>query len=622
MGRSRKRGRAREPSGDYQMRPVDFQTGEQPLNGDGKALVHRAYELFEFFRQRLEPEHREMTAARKARQLQQEDRSMTAPTSMTLNSCIDNVIADQVDNMPEAFLAPERADVANSAEAMTDIVSFVLYQVKWPKTYKKIMEDSAVAGTGIAQVIWNDALDDGKGMVDVISWHPEDFYPDPMYENIQDGRACFKATTTTVAWVQAHYPDAAAYVHADVIRSDDAESMMQDTPSGDHKVTLLEYWYRKYDADAKRERVHMAQLAGHALLYSTELGIGCDAEEYETGVYAHGMYPFVLFKYRDVWRKPFGTGLYRDYRSTQEAIDRYAKYIDDNARESSIQKHFIRRGSGIPVEDLADMSRTVFEWDGADIRQEMQTIQAAPLNGQVHQFMETLINAMKQDSGQNQFNRGEGGGGVIAASAISHLITQGGKITRWHAAGYMDEFREMVEQILWLLSEYIDEDRVFQITGGWDSEHGLDGKPITMKAPPKEGDALPKPAYSVRVEPQRTNGYWKDKFNEMVLKAYEFAAQSDTPIPPHVLISMLQGYPDKKRIVNMLEEVSQQQAQMAQLQAKNAQMAADIKNKDDLIRGLEGEATTQGGAGAINARQGGSGNVLEMLQNAATTTNA
>ena len=40
---------------------------------------------------------------------------------------------------------------------------------------------------------------------------------------------------------------------------------------------------------------------------------------------------------------------------------------------------------------------------------------------------------MKQDCGQNQFTRGEGGLNVTAGTAIHYLQEAGGKITRWHS---------------------------------------------------------------------------------------------------------------------------------------------------------------------------------------------
>lgn len=392
-------------AGDMTMRDERTLTA-QPLSARERGLLRRGYELFDFFSDRLREEHEQMRQARMMRQRKQMERSLTAPGSNTLNSCVDNMIADQTDNMPEAKMVPEREETARSAEEMSDVVSFVLYHAGWPGKYQMLMEDTVVTGTGVAEVFWDDDMEDGEGMVNVIAWHPEDFYPDPMYENIQDGRGCFKVTHTTVAWVEEHYPQAKGYVVEDAYANQDEEAQF-DAPDGDAKTTLIEFWYKRYDAQKRRTRVHMAQFAGKALLYSTETGYGVPGGErtYREGVYAHGQYPFTMFKYRDVWRKPFGTGLIHDYRETQNAIDRYAKYIDDNARESSIQRHFVRRGSGIHVEDVADLSKTIIEWEGSDIREVMQTIQAQPLNGQVYQMMQYLADTMKQDYGQSYFFR-------------------------------------------------------------------------------------------------------------------------------------------------------------------------------------------------------------------------
>ena len=557
---------------------------EQPLNEREQELVRRAYELFDFFRDKLSDAHEEMYEARAMRQLAQSGKSRTSAPSMTLNSCIDNVIADQMDNMPEAVLVPERQETEQSAEEMTDVIGFVLYQAGWPGKYQKLMEDAVVTGTGVAQAFWNDDAMDGEGMVDIIAWHPEDFFPDPMYENIQDGRGVFKTTNTTVAWVEEHYPEAKGYVRADDIRPDDEASMLRDTPKGDEKVTLLEFWYKRYDAEKRKTRVHMAQFAGRALLYSTELGFGCSESDYKEGVYAHGQYPFHMFKYRDVFRQPFGTGLTHDYKDTQLTIDRYQKYIDDNARESSIQRHVVRRGSGVNAEDVADMSKQVIEWDGANIREVIQTIQASPLNGQVYQMMNFMVDAMKQDSGQNQFNRGEGGGGITAASAISQLVAQGGKITRLHVEQFKDTFREMIEQVLWVLADYISEKRVIKIVGGWDSGMGMQNRLIELHSPPKDGDRLLKPAYSVRVQVQKHNPVWSERFNELLMRAAEISSQGGKPIPADILMSAIQGFPDKGRIVRMLREVGTMHDQIAQMEQQMAQMQQQLEAKDAVIR--------------------------------------
>ena len=67
-----------------------------------------------------------------------------------------------------------------------------------------------------------------------------------------------------MAWVEEHYPHARGYVHGD--HADDAQEVQaQNIADGDEKVTLIEFWYRRYDAKTRRNRVHMAQAAGGAL---------------------------------------------------------------------------------------------------------------------------------------------------------------------------------------------------------------------------------------------------------------------------------------------------------------------------------------------------------------------
>lgn len=574
-----------QPAGDYVLDPHARQDPEaQPLSDREKELLRRGYSLYNHFSDCLRTEHEAMHDARAMRQLRQDQRSVTSPASNTLNSCIDNVIADQIDNMPEARMAPEREETAQSAEELTDVTSYVLYHAGWPGKYQKIMEDAVVTGTGIAQVFWDDDLEDGDGMVNVIHWHPEDFYPDPMYEDIQEGRACFKATQTTVAWVEEHYPHVKGYVTGSMDGTE-LERELAEAPDGDVRTTLIEYWYKRYDAKKRKNRVHMALLAGRALLLSTETGYGIEDGEatYREGVYAHGMYPFIMFRYRDVFRKPFGTGLVHDYRDTQNTIDRYQKYIDDNARQSAIQRTFIRRGSGVNSEDLANYNKTVIEWDGNDIREVMQTIQAAPLNNQVFQSMQYLVDCMKQDSGQNQFNRGEGGLGVTAAAGIVALQEAGGKITRWHTESFKDSFREMVEQIIWVLSEYMPPERKLRIVGGWDNTENMEGRLIELSAPKYEGDEMLRPAYFVRVQVQKNNPMQNQAHNEFVQNVAQVCAQYGNPLPPEVVVRLMRDVPNKSSILKAIAQSGTMHDQIAQLQAQLEDANNKIAGRDAVI---------------------------------------
>lgn len=581
--------------GDVRMAALTDRGYEQPLDEAQKRLKQRGYELFRFFYDQHREFHQEIREARLQRKLRQEKKSTTSPAGNTLNSSIDNVIADQIDNMPEAIMVAERQETMDSAEEMTDVVGYVMYQADWDDKFQTILEDAVVTGTGIAEVFWDEDAENGEGMVNVLAWHPEDMYPDPMYENIQDGRAVFKTTHTTVAWVEEHYPHAKGYVREDEYARQDDRALVE-VPAGDQKVTLIEYWYKRYDAEKRKYRVHMAQLAGGALLFSSELDFHVGKKgEYREGLYAHGQYPFTFYRYRKVPKQPFGTGLIHDYKETQETIDRYYKYIDDNARQSSVQRTFVRKNSGVNADQIADLSQTVIEWEGNDIREVMQTIQASPLNNQVFQMTQYLSDMMKLDSGQNQFSRGEGGLGVTAASAIEALQEAGGKISRWHTAIFKSAFKSMTEQILWVLSEYLDPKRKFLIVGGWDSTGNMKDRLIQIKAPKAEGDALPKPAYTVRVQVQKSNPLQLQSFNELLMKAAEVCAQSGQPLPPDVFISLIQGYPNKQGVLKAIRENSSMQEQMRQMAAQIEQLQNDNQKYQKNIRGLEESLMTQGG---------------------------
>ncbi|MDO5300764.1 MAG: hypothetical protein Q4F18_15150 [Clostridia bacterium] len=174
----------------------------------------------------------------------------------------------------------------------------------------------------------------------------------------------------------------------------------------------------------------------------------------------------------------------------------------------------------------------------------------------------------KQDCGQNQFARGEGGLSVTAGTAIHALQEAGNKITRWHTERFKDAFREMIEQILWVLSEYLEPGRKLRIVGGWDSTGNMRERVIELVAPAVEGDALPRPAYTVRVQVQRNNPSQIQADNEFLMQVVQICAQYGTPLPPEAVIRLMEGYRTKSSILKAVDENSQTQQRLTQMQAQ------------------------------------------------------
>lgn len=578
---------------------IQLAPSEQPISEAEKDLVREAYERFEIFRQGCVEWHERARKCRKIALLEDEDQdppgtspAERAPQLHTLRSTLVNCIADQMDNMPEARMIPERSDLVQVADDLTDIVGHVMERNEYERMHRERVEDFFVTGTSVVQIVWDDDIA-GTGSVDgdvaLLRWPIEAFYWDPLYDDIQDGRAVFKAAWKTKSWFAEHYPDEAPYVGCGPYQAIPQEPENLSRIGGDEEpIMLLEYWYRTYDAEKRRYAVHMALLGGGALLE-------CSERDRPGGLYAHGMYPFVLDVYTRVEGLPVGNGMLWEFAEMQRYINRYAQYIDANARSASKMRLLVRKDADIANEDLTDWNANVIE--GGNIGdQAVRWFQTSPLSNLVNVQMRQFQDDIKMDSGQNQFTRGEGGSGVTAASAITALQEAGGKTARMRTATLHSGFKRIAEHVLWLISQFYDEERVVRLRGvdqtadrdkevaisqeriynGDASEEGEKPK----KRSRKKGDALPPPPYTVRIQVQRRNPMRIQAENEIILQMYSMAAQGGTPIPLPVIAQMLH-FDGKDKILPVLQAADQTMRQMQQLAAQNEQLQVQLQQTQE-----------------------------------------
>ena len=136
-----------------------------------------------------------------------------------------------------------------------------------------------------------------------------------------------------------------------------------------------------------------------------------------------------------------------------------------NLRMASKGRLLIDRNAGLDKEALMDWETDVVEGDRIDASA-LHWMQTQPFTGMAVQQLMQLQSDIKQDSGQNQFSRGETVGGVTAASAISALQEAGGKITRLRTHVFNQGFKEMATQMMWLINQFYDSKRVLYIASG------------------------------------------------------------------------------------------------------------------------------------------------------------
>jgi hypothetical protein len=560
---------------------------EQPLSEEDKELLETIYDRLDIFEEMNRPYHEAAKECRKIMHMEdpkQDDPGMVRKAGkktlqmQTLKSTINNVVADQMLSMPEAKLMPETQEAQEAADDLQDMVHYVIYCANnFEQLHYRRCEDFYGPGTAITQVAWDQDMAYGKGEIALVRWPLEAFLWDPTADNIQDCRAVMKVGWHPLSWFREHYPEEGKYVvsedgtHSTVGMTEgqaDAEHV-----SDEKRALMIEYWWREYSASTRRYTINVAYAAGGALL------------EKQKDVYTHGMYPFVLDVHDSVEGSLAGEGLVHELTPMMRYINRYMSYIDMNARMSSKGRLLIRKGSGIDKDALTDWEQDVIEGDNIT-PDNLQWLQNTPFSNMIVQMMQMLQTDLKQDSGANQFTRGETTGGIVSGKAINSLIQAGGKVASMRTEQLKYGFKQIVEQVIWLMAQFYDDDRVVMITGR-NQPMKVDTKRLFGK---KTKGAVNPPPYTVQIEVSSRDPQRIANQNQMFVEAYNMAAQAQQFFPVSALFRIL-NLDGKDKVLPVIEENEHYQEQMQQLQQQVEQMSQQMQQMQDENQSLRRTTT-------------------------------
>jgi len=582
--------------------PVLF-VGEQKLSEEDEALKREAYSRLDLWETDCAPYHED---ARKCRLIyRQKDPDQDPPGTkekdrvlqlQTLKSTLNNCIADQVDNTPEAMLVPQREDLTSLAADMNNVIKYVMQVNNVKEFHRRRAQDFLITGTAVTQIMWDQEMDFGKGNISITRFPIENIVWDPAATDVQSARAIIKLSWHPLSWYTEHYPEQAMFIaddsqeHNSVGLEPNLQGLSADEAEG--KALLVEYWYRRYDAQQKRYTINVAFLAGGALLAVYR------------DVYSHGMYPFVFDVYNEIEGSMVGEGQVHELANMMRYINRYAHYIDVNVSASAKLRMLVRKGSGINTEQLADFSRNLVEGDQID-EDAVRWMESKPFNGMTTQQMLQFQNDMKMDSGQSQFTRGEVTGGVDAASAIQLLQNAGSKITRLRTQTLSDGFKRIVEQVLWLASEMYKEDRLAMISDDLGATTPVHlSSDYLMGRNSRKQSRLEPPPYTVRIEITRLNPAAVQAQNDLYIQAYTMAAQAGQVFPLTALFQLL-NVDGKERILPVLREVEATTAQMQQMAQENEALRGQVQQLNETLDGYASIVSSSPGSQDALTAMGG-----------------
>jgi len=574
---------------------------DQPLSNEEQELLDRIYDRLDIFEQVNRPYHEKAKDIRRI--MHMDDPDQDDPETIqrngkktlqlqTLKSTINNVVADQMLSMPEAKLLPETADMQEAADDLQDMVHYVVYCANdFEQMHYRRCEDFYGPGTAVTQVAWDENMNYGKGEIALIRWPLEAFLWDPTAEDIQDCRAVMKVSWHPLSWYREHYPEEGKYVGCDDGTHNNVGMTVgqeeADHASDEKRALMIEYWWREYNAKTRRYTVNVAYAAGNALL------------SVDRDVYAHGMYPFVIDVHDHIEGSLAGDGLVRELAPMMRYINRYASYVDMNLRMASKGRLLIRRGSGIDKDALSDWSTDIIEGDNIT-PDNLQWLQTQPFNGTINQAMLQMQTDLKQDSGANQFTRGETTGGIVSGKAINSLIQAGGKVASMRTEQLKYGFKRIVEQIIWLMAQFYDDDRVMMITGRPNAVQ-VDTKKLFGK---KTKGAVNPPPYTVQIEVSSRDPQRIANQNQMFMEAYTMSAQAQQFFPLSALFNIL-NLDGKDKILPIIKANEHYQEQMQAMQQQLEQMGQQMEQMQNENQNLKKTVSqTTNALAQMSARKG------------------
>ena len=585
----------------------EFFLEEQPLTEEEQDLLETIYDRLDIFEQQNRPYHDQAKKCRRI--LHMDDPDQDDPQVMmqngkrtlqlqTLKSTINNVVADQMLSMPEAKLLPETMAMQEAADDLQDLTHYVVYCANdFEHTHYRLCEDFYATGTYVQQIAWDPDMNYGKGEIALIRWPVEAFLWDPCAERLEDCRAVMKVSWHPLSYYRSHWPEEGKYVgcddntHNNVGKSKEQED--SEHVDDEKRAMLIEYWWREYDAKTRRYTINVAYAAGNALL------------SVDRDVYDHGMYPFVVNVHDNVEGSLVGDGLVNELAPMMRYINRYAAYADMNARMASKGRMLVRRGAGIDKEALTDWQNDVIEGDQITQGDAWNWMQNQPFNGTITQLMTMFQSDLKADSGANQFTRGETTGGIVSGKAINSLIQAGGKIASMRTEQFKYGFKAMVEQVIWLMSQFYDDDRTVMITG----RQGRRELNIDMKklfGIRKKGAVNP-PPYTVQIEVSSRDPQRIANQNQMFMEAYTMSAQAQQFFPLSALFNIL-NLDGKDKILPVIQENEHYQEQMQALQQQVEQMGQQLEQMGAENQNLrQAVSQTTNALSQMGARRGGGG---------------
>ena len=509
-----------------------------------------------------------------------------------LHNVIVSKHADAMDAFPEPNILPREPDDRHEARILSKILPVILEQNGFEKTYSEAMWQKLKTGTGAYKVFWDPDKAGGLGDIAIERVDLLNVFWEPGKSDIQDSRYLFHTRLEDNDRLEEEYPQLKGKLKNSGFTA--TRFLYDDAVPTDGKSTVIEVYYKKRAGAG--QVLHYCRYVGDTLLYASENQTGEDG--YAPGLYDHGRYPFVFDSLFPVEGSPCGYGYIDLCRNSQTQIDLMQTAFLKNTMVGATPRYFQRSDGAVNEEEFLNLANPIVHVNGNLGEDSLRMVEYRPLSGHYLNMRTSIINELRETSGNTETSVGLANAGVTAASAIAALQEASGKGSRDSTRASYRAYGEIIDLCIELIRQFYELPRQFRITGRLGAEEFVSYDNAGLR--PQEQGALGgvelglrQPVFDIRVLPQKGSAYTRLTQNELALQFYQLGffapQQSDQAL---ACMSMME-FEGRDELMQRLAVNGTMQRQLALYQQYALAMTQkyEPENAPALMAGITGDAS-------------------------------
>ncbi len=449
-----------------------------------------------------------------------------------LHNVIVSKHADAMEAYPEPSILPREAGDRQEAAVLSKIIPVILEQNEFEKTYSDAMWQKLKTGTGVYKVYWDAEKLNGLGDIAIERVDLLNLFWEPGTADIQDSPYFFHTRLENNRELEEAYPQLKGQLKGTGFLA--SRFLYDDAVSTEGKSTVVDVYYKRKEQG--RTLLHYCKYVGDRLLYSTEnmrmLKLRAltgelpeEAPQGGGGLYEHGLYPFVFDSLFPIEGSPCGYGFIDLCQNSQTQIDMMQTAFIKNTMVGSVPRYFQRVDGAINEDEFLDLNNPIIHVSGNLGQDSLRTVDYRPLSGNYIDMRTSVINELRETSGNTETSVGLVSSGVTAASAIAALQEASGKGSRDATRSSYRAYGKIISLCIELIRQFYELPRQFRITGNMGVERFIDysNQGLLPQSQSFRGIELGMrlPVFDIKVIPQKSSSYTRLSQNELALQFYQ-----------------------------------------------------------------------------------------------------